>query len=68
MILTGGAASVERLVEIVRKVDRQGDLDMQVVKLNNASAKDLVTIDAINKSQGARTRTKNAIKVVIDRH
>ena len=53
MMLTGRAAVVNRLVEIIERVDRAGDEEVEIVKLKYASASEMVRIvDSINKSQG----------------
>ena len=54
MLITGRAAAVNRLVEIIERVDRAGDEEVEIVKLKFASASEMVRIiDSINKSQGA---------------
>ena len=54
MLITGRAASVNRLVEIIERVDRAGDEEVEIVKLKFASASEMVRIiESINKSQGA---------------
>ncbi len=53
MMLTGRAAVVNRLVKIIESVDRAGDEEVEVIKLEHASATEMVRIiDSINKSQG----------------
>ena len=68
MMLTGRAAVVNRLVEIIERVDKAGDEEVEIVKLKYASATELVRIiSAINKSQGkANTSGKSAPRVVAD--
>ncbi|AXR05018.1 type II secretion system secretin GspD [Salinimonas sediminis] len=56
MMITGRAAVVNRLVEIIERVDRAGDEEVEIVKLRYASASEMVRIvDSINKSQGKAT-------------
>jgi general secretion pathway protein D len=51
MMLTGRAAVVNRLVEIIERVDRAGDEDVEVVKLKYASASEMARIiESINNS------------------
>jgi general secretion pathway protein D len=51
MMLTGRAAVVNRLVEIIEGVDRAGDEDVDVVKLKFASASEMARIvESINNS------------------
>ena len=68
MMLTGRAAVVNRLVEIIERVDRAGDEEVEIVKLRYASASEMVRIiESINKSQGkANTGAKSDPRVVAD--
>lgn len=68
MMLTGRAAVVNRLVEIIERVDRAGDEEVEIVKLRYASASEMVRIiESINKSQGkANTGAKSEPRVVAD--
>lgn len=68
MMLTGRAAVVNRLVEIIERVDKAGDEEVEIVKLKYASATEMVRIiDSINKSQGkANTAGKSEPRVVAD--
>ena len=50
IMLTGTAATVNRLVKIIERVDRAGDQDVQIIKLEYASAGEMVRIiTAMNK-------------------
>lgn len=42
ILITGRAAVVNRLAEIIRRVDQAGDKEIEVVELNNASAAEMV--------------------------
>ncbi|MEC6908931.1 type II secretion system secretin GspD [Photobacterium piscicola] len=54
IMITGRAAVVNRLAEIIERVDRAGNKDVTVVSLNNASASEMVRIiDSLNKSAEA---------------
>jgi len=68
MMITGRAAVVNRLVEIIKLVDRAGDEEVEVVKLKFASASELVRIiDAINNSQAKQNAGgKSTPRVVAD--
>lgn len=68
MMLTGRAAVVNRLVEIIERVDKAGDEEVEIVKLKFASATEMVRIiDSVNKSQGkANTGGKSDPRVVAD--
>ncbi|TPH15253.1 type II secretion system secretin GspD [Litorilituus lipolyticus] len=50
IMLTGTAATVNRLVKIIERVDRAGDQDVEIIKLEYASAGEMVRIiEAMNK-------------------
>lgn len=68
MMLTGRAAVVNRLVEIIELVDRAGDEEVEIVKLRYASASEMTRIiESINRSQGkAATPGKSEPRVVAD--
>ncbi len=56
ILITGRAAVVSRLADIIKRVDQAGDKDVEVIELNNASASEMVRIiDALNK----QTNSKN---------
>jgi len=53
MMLTGRAVVVNRLVEIIERVDKAGDQEVDIIKLEYASASEMVRIvESINKSKG----------------
>jgi general secretion pathway protein D len=55
IMLTGTAATVNRLVKIIERVDRAGDQDVQIIKLEYASAGEMVRIvEAMNKQSGGK--------------
>jgi general secretion pathway protein D len=68
IMLTGRAATINRLVEIIERVDRAGDEDVEIVKLKFASASEMVRIiDSINNSQAKAQNTgKAAPRIVAD--
>jgi len=50
IMITGTAATVNRLVKIIERVDRAGDQDVEIIKLKYASASEMVRIiEAMNK-------------------
>ncbi len=50
IMLTGTASTVNRLVKIIERVDRAGDQDVEIIKLQFASAGEMVRIiEAMNK-------------------
>lgn len=55
IMLTGTAATVNRLVKIIERVDRAGDQDVEIIKLYYASAGEMVRIiEAMNKSTAGK--------------
>ncbi|ADN74428.1 general secretion pathway protein D [Ferrimonas balearica DSM 9799] len=69
LMITGRAAVVNKLVEIVKRVDLQGDTKVEVVRLAYASAGEMVRIiDALYRGGGqqAATGTGSVPKVVAD--
>ncbi|MEC4726199.1 type II secretion system secretin GspD [Shewanella sp. D64] len=68
LMISGRAAVVNKLVEIVRRVDKQGDTEVQVVPLEFASAGEIVRIiDALYRSTGNKSQMPGqAPKVVAD--
>jgi general secretion pathway protein D len=68
MMLTGRSAVVNRLVEIIERVDKAGDEEVEIVKLKYASSTELVRIiDSINKSQGkSNSSGKSDPRIVAD--
>jgi general secretion pathway protein D len=68
MMLTGRAAVVNRLVEIIERVDQAGDEEVEIVKLKFASASEMVRIlESINKSNTKQQGSgKSEPRVVAD--
>ncbi|NQY88470.1 MAG: type II secretion system secretin GspD [Colwellia sp.] len=55
IMLTGTAATVNRLVKIIERVDRAGDQDVEIIKLEYASAGEMVRIiQAMNKQSSGK--------------
>lgn len=68
LMLSGRAAVVNKLVEIVRRVDKQGDTSVQVVPLEYASAGEMVRIiDTLYRATANQSQMPGqAPKVVAD--
>ncbi|WP_394148327.1 type II secretion system secretin GspD [Shewanella atlantica] len=68
LMISGRAAVVNKLVEIVRRVDKQGDTEVQVVSLEFASAGEIVRIiDSLYRSTANKSQLPGqAPKVVAD--
>ncbi len=67
MMLTGRSAVVNRLVEIIQRVDQAGDEEVEIVKLKYASASEMVRIvENINKNAGKQASGKSEPRVVAD--
>ncbi|EDP58851.1 type II secretion system secretin GspD [Vibrio sp. AND4] len=56
ILITGRAAVVNRLAEIIKRVDQAGDKDIELVELRNASAAEMVRIvEALNKTTNQKS-------------
>lgn len=67
IMITGRAAVVNRLVDIIRRVDRVGDQDVEVVRLEYASATEMVRIaESVFAQQGTNTPEMLRPRVVAD--
>ena len=68
IMMTGPAAVVNRLVDIIQRVDKAGDQELEIVKLQYASAPEIVRIlESIYKSQGRAEQPDFLIpKIVAD--
>lgn len=69
IMLTGTAAVVNRLVNIIERVDKAGDQDVQIIKLKYASASEMVRIiEAMNKTTQGKAGTPTFLipKIVAD--
>ncbi|MDF2153996.1 type II secretion system secretin GspD [Vibrio sp. CAU 1672] len=56
ILITGRAAVVNRLAEIIKRVDQAGDKEIELVELENASAAEMVRIvEALNKSTNQKS-------------
>ncbi len=68
VLITGRAAVVNRIVGIIDRIDQAGDQEVEIVKLQYASAGEMVRIiESINKSQGKQATPANLEpKVVAD--
>ncbi|MCG3729668.1 type II secretion system secretin GspD [Vibrio cincinnatiensis] len=55
ILITGRAAVVNRLADIIRRVDQAGDKDIEMVELKNASASEMVRIvEALSKASDSK--------------
>tara|TARA_Y100001960_G_C14781819_1_gene887428 strand:- start:5815 stop:7848 length:2034 start_codon:yes stop_codon:yes gene_type:complete len=55
ILITGRAAVVNRLADIIKRVDQAGDKEIEVVELDNASAAEMVRIvEALNKTTDSK--------------
>jgi general secretion pathway protein D len=67
ILITGRYSVVERLSNIIRRVDQAGNKDVDLVELKNASAAEIVRIvDALNKSDSKNTPEILQPKLVAD--
>jgi len=62
ILISDRAANIERLVKVIKRMDRADDEELEVVPLRYASAKDLAqTIQTLQKSSIKGARSKNKI-------
>ncbi len=62
ILISDRAANIERLVKVIRRMDRADDEELEVIPLKFASAKDLAqTIRTLQKSSIKGARSKNKI-------
>jgi general secretion pathway protein D len=69
IMLTGPAAVVNRLVQIIERVDKAGDQDVQIIHLKYATASEMVRIiEAMNKDSAGKAGTPTFLipKIVAD--
>jgi general secretion pathway protein D len=65
LIISDRAANVNRIMRIVQRIDRSGDEDIEVIRLEHASANEIVrVINALSSAQGADAA--GAAKIVAD--
>ncbi len=54
LIISDRASNVNRMIRIIARIDRTGDGDLEVIRLEHASANEIVrVINALNSAQGA---------------
>lgn len=65
LIISDRAANVNRIVRIVQRIDRTGDADLDVIRLEHASATEIVrVINSLSSAQGADAA--GAARIVAD--
>ena len=66
IVMHDRASNIERLVEIIRQVDKESDVEMEIIALENASATEVVRIlDSLEK-RGAANSTTGETTIVAD--
>ncbi len=54
LIISDRASNVNRMIRIIARIDRSGDGDIEVIRLEHASASEIVrVVNALNAAQGA---------------
>ena len=71
LVLADGSDNVKRLAELTRRLDRGGSLDIDVVKLQHANARDVAQVlSGLNKTTGGSpegtTSTNNTVSIAAD--
>lgn len=64
LIISDRAANVKRMIRIIRRIDQAGDEDFDVVRLEHASAAEIVRV-LTSLNQGARTDAGAAAPTVV---
>lgn len=68
LLLTGRAGSIEKLVDIVQRVDMAGSRDFAVIQLEHASAAEMQRIiTSLNQEKGAKGAVRSATIVADER-
>ena len=67
IVIHDRASNIERLVEIIRQVDRESDVAMEIIPLEHANAAEVVRIlDSLQKRGGAQAKAANETTVLAD--
>ncbi|OLF57794.1 type II secretion system protein GspD [Aeromonas veronii] len=67
LLLTGRAAVVSRLVEVVRRIDKAQEQDVDIIKLKNSSSEEMTRIVSnLNKDGYNQANSQATVKVVAD--
>jgi general secretion pathway protein D len=67
IVIHDRASNIERLVEIIRQVDRESDVAMEIIPLEHANAAEIVRIlDSLQKRGGAQAKAANETTVLAD--
>jgi len=66
IVIHDRASNISRLVEIIRQVDKESDVGMEIIPLENANATEIVRILNSLEKQGASKTQINVSKVVAD--
>ncbi len=67
LIISDRAANVNRMLRIIRRIDQAGDTEIEVIRLDHASATDLVRIVmALNQGSGRGDATAGGTRMVAD--
>ncbi len=65
LIISDRAANVNRMIRIIQRIDQGGDADIDIIRLEHASAADIVrVVNSLTAAQGAEAAT--GAKVVAD--
>ena len=66
IMITGRAAVVNRLVQIIQRVDKAGDQEVDIIKLKFASALEMVSvINSIQSPTSSKSSSSNILKPLI---
>lgn len=67
LIVSDRASNIDRIVSIIRRIDRSENEEIEVIQLNNASASEVVrVINQLNRSAGQKSGTPNGLLLAAD--
>jgi len=67
LIVSDRASNVNRIIRIIRRIDQEGDAEVEIVSLQNASAAEIVrVVTSLNQQQQGAEGTANPLKLVAD--
>lgn len=66
LVVADSSANVERLLRVVRRLDRRNTQDIEIIRLQHAEAEDVITlIESIETANGSATDTKSQLQLPI---
>lgn len=66
LVVTDRAANIDRLVQVIRRMDKGDNQEIDIVPLENASADDVVRLLTSLKQKGAKDASSSNTKIIAD--